>query len=204
MKFRALLAALLLPVFAQAQAPGTPTCWLVSGATGYTLGTNADGRFAGWWCAAEWSWTRVLLVAKSNYTLVHPATAASTSPVDTAVAYWNANVRRDCYQDTSDDLQLQRLCVAAYIATNSTRPPSRHIVSPYQNATYRATYSTSKAIDGVRSTASNGKVLITTAGQPTPVDCTLGRVVETGSTGAKTLYCSVNGVATTVVNSRLR
>jgi hypothetical protein len=178
-------------------AHATPSCWIVSGAVGYTQGSNADGRYAGWWCADKWDWSRVLLVARSDYTLIHPAPVAGAA--STAEAYWKANVSVDCGANNGTNLPMQRLCDAAWWATDLTVPQSRWIVSPYSGATYRATYATSKPIDGVRTTTSNGRVLIVTAGQPTPCSCAAGRTVE----GATT-YCSVGGAAQTVANCRLR
>ena len=167
---------------ARAQTPVAPTCWAGSGAVGYTIGNNADGRYAGWWCPRQWSWSRVILVGKSSYALVHPVVPANATVATTAASYWQANVGLDCSKFDTGDAIINRLCDAAYVATDATKPPSRFIVSPYTGATYRATYATSKAIDGVRTTTSNGKVLITTAGQPTPCDCALGRVVEGATT----------------------
>jgi hypothetical protein len=190
-----LLIAILLGACAAANA--APPCWVVSGAAGYTQGSNADGRYAGWWCARPWEWSRTLLVVRHDYTLIHPAPAAGAA--STAEAYWKANVTVDCGANNGTNLPMQRLCDAAWTATDATIPPSRWIVSPYPGATYRATYPTSQPIDGTRTTTSNGRVLIVTAGQPTHCACALGRKVE----GATT-YCSVSGVAQTVANCRLR
>jgi hypothetical protein len=198
--------SLLLMGPAQAQAPiAPPTCWLVSGATGYVTGTNADGRYAAWYCPTEWGWSRVTLVMRPDYVLNHPALPAGASATDTAVAYWNANVNFNCAVPNRNDPALLRLCDLAYNDSLNTRPLSRWIVAPYPGATYRATYPTSLPVDGVRNKTSNGRVLITTDAAPTPCLCVTGRVVETSTTGAKATYCAVAASAPqSVASCRLR
>lgn len=72
-------------------------------------------------------------------------------------------------------------------------PAPGYVVQPYSTALYRATF---PVLAGKRSTTSNGRVLVLTAGKPTPLDCAL-RVVE----GAA-LYCGVPGLASTVAPAK--
>ena len=206
MKHILILAALLLASLqAFAQTNPAPSCWVVSGATGYKMGSTPAGRYAAWWCPVEWGWSRVLLISKSGYTLKHPTIPAGAGAASVAEAYWNANVSFNCGLPTGNDPEALSLCDAAYNASLDTWPPSRWVVSPYPGATYRATYPTSKAIDGVRTKTANGKVLIVTDALPTECYCQLGRVVETSATGAKTTYCAVAASAPQVVaNCKLR
>lgn len=201
-------ALICIAIFASqafAQTNPAPSCWVVSGATGYVMGSTPVGRYAAWWCPGEWGWSRVLLISKSGYTLKHPTIQANTSAASVAEAYWNANVSFNCGLPSTNDPEALGLCDAAYNASNETWPPSRWIVSPYPGATYRATYATSKPVDGVRTKTANGKVLIVTDTLPTECYCQLGRVVETSSAGAKTTYCAVAASAPqTVANCKLR
>lgn len=201
--FALLLAAFAIPTIAAPLAP--PTCWVVSGATGYTMGTTTAGRYAAWWCPSEWSWSQVLLISKAGYTLIHPTIPPGASAASAAEAYWNANVAFNCAVPSTNDPAALSLCDAAYNASLDTMPLSRFIVSPYSGATYRATYPTTAAIGGTRSTTSNGRIPIVTNAAPTPCLCLTGRVVETSATGIKTTYCAVAASAPqTVANCRMR
>lgn len=199
---------LLCALFASqafAQTNPAPSCWVVSGATGYVMGSTAAGRYAAWWCPTTWGWSRVLLISKSGYSLKHPAIPPGAGAASVAEAYWNANVAFNCAVPGTNDPEALGLCDAAYNASLDTWPLSRWIVSPYPGATYRATYPTSAPIDGKRSTTANGKVLIVTNAAPTECLCQIGRTVETSSTGVKTTYCAVAAsAAQTVANCRLR
>jgi hypothetical protein len=199
----ALLAALAGNATAQTTAVTTPSCWVPTGAVGYTTGETTDGRYAAWWCPEPWDYSAAILVMRTNYVLKHPTLPAGASLTDTMAAYWKANVLLECFKPSSDP-GFAALCAAAGTAALNSAPFSRWIVAPYPGATYRSTYATSAAIDGVRTKTASGKVLILDGGYPVPCNCKLGRVAETTSTGTKVQYCSVGGAATTVAACRLR
>ncbi len=163
---RFLFALLLLCGFAHAGTVPSPSCFVVSGASGYTMGTTEDGRHSAWWCLrGDGDWSMALLVMKAGYVLIHPVVAATATPVETALAYWNANVTERCFV-TNPDEAVHRLCDAAYSAGLGTRPLPPFVVRTNGVAPTRPTY---PVVNGVRSMTSNGVVLVRDAqGRPTP------------------------------------
>jgi len=191
--------ALLLLLVCSSAVQALPTCWpqpFSSVGQGFTQGDTATERFAGWWCPDSdpyGDWLLYLIFGSKDYQIVHPP-LVSLNPIATAVAYWDANIK-------PSDCAASPACTAARTAALATKPPSRWIVSPYPNATYRATYATAQAASAppTRVLPANGKVPILTAGQPTPCNCAL-RVVEAAVT-----YCAAaSAPAQSVANCRLR
>ena len=174
------LALVLALVCSAAQA--LPTCWpqpFSSIGQGFTQGDTATDRFAGWWCPDAdpfGDWLLYLIFGSKDYQIVHPP-LVSLNPIATAVAYWDANVK-------PSDCAASPACTAARTAALATKPPSRWIVAPYTNATYRSTYAVTQPLGGARSLPAVGKVPILTNALPTPCDCRDVRVIEASLT-----YC---------------
>jgi hypothetical protein len=163
-----ILAFLMFCATAAHAAPEPPSCWLVTNAKGYTVGSSDAGQFAAWWCPdGAGDWDMALLVSRSGYTLKHPTLPAGASPAATADAYWRANVAVDCFTVIAD-AAMSGLCDRAWDAGRLTRPLPPFIVRPNGTALTRPTY---PVINGVRSTLSNGTVPILDAhGRPTACD----------------------------------
>jgi hypothetical protein len=89
-----------------------------------------------------------------------------------------------------------------YVSTPGAPPPPplTYTVTPYLTASYRATYPITQPFNGTRSLTSNGRVAIKVGGVPTVCDCQAGQVLEPGTNGVVTTYCSVGGAPLTVAN----
>ena len=174
----ALAAALLLAATPAAAQIAPPSCWVVSGATGYVMGATAAGRYAAWWCPAGIGrWSRVILVMRTDYTLKHPVIPPGAGAASVAEAYWRANVTFNCTVPGSNDPALLELCDAAYNASLDTMPAWRVAT----NGTFvdRPAFRVSAA--GVRSLSSTGRATV-----GAPCDCTAIRIIEGRSTYCQT------------------
>lgn len=168
----------------------SPSCFVVSGAAGYTMGTTEDGRHSAWWCLrGHGDYEMALLVMKAGYVLIHPTVPVAATPVETALAYWNANVTESCFV-TNPDEAVHRLCDAAYSAALATRPLPPFVVRTNGTALTRPTY---PVVNGVRSLTSNGVVSVRDArGRPTPCNAAqkLGSYMQVKRTPDLVALCS--------------
>lgn len=188
-----LLAAQQTPAQVPA-APEPPTCWVVTDARGYTMGSTDAGRYGAWWCPGAWGdWSLALLVMRTGYALKHPAASAATSPASVAEAYWRANVAIDCFAPDLDatDPAMYGLCSAAYTAARATRPLPPYIVRNNGGYSTRPTY---PVVAGVRSKTSNGTVPIKDAGGR-PTACNRAQTIKEGSSTYMQVKRTVDTVA---------
>lgn len=161
-------------------------------------------RSTGGWVA--WNYCTDGFTYKLQFGYITDAVAANTTFVKELVATQTATDTNKALKDFStkwttsalEDPAALPIWCPHYDEMKAGKPgPVAYKVAPYSGATYRATYAISQPFNGVRTTTSNGKVLIFTGGVPTVCDCMKGRVVE-GTGTAKATYCSVNGLARTV------
>lgn len=161
-------------------------------------------RSAGGWVA--WNYCTDGFSYKLQFGYITDAVAKNTDFVKELVATQTATDTTKALKDFSnkwttsalEDADALPIWCPHYDEMKAGKPaPIAYKVAPWSGATYRNTYAISSPFNGARTTTSNGKVSILTAGLPTLCNCMKGRVVE-GTGTAKATYCSVNNIATTV------